>query len=522
MRKKMLALLMCATMVLGTAATAFADVPDGDTYTAAGKVFTNASNFINEANQKGKIEYTIYKDLSGKTTDTWKVTKGNESWKMYDGDFAVKVTGDAGTASKITVNYDASYLQVATQDAGVIAAVSGSETAFDITNPSPAAVNGKTAVIPTSVILDDGKTYKGVIFATTAKNTKTYIGSTDEFAAADKATVYLLNKTEKIIGSVQTTSDVKNGTEVTVGNQGLTVYATADNITYVSGAEKDVFSKDGLYTVDGNEVYVKNAGTLSQTIYTVDADGYIESKYDADYFDTLDGVAGSGVAAKPSAFAYAAKAVSSSDADKTYYVVFDAHSKVANVDSVDLDTVAYALADGTLTSDAIAVKYTVYEAVRDQSVTGSSTKAITLKAVDHTASALTFTVDGDWLSRTGLNSKGAIAVYNLDNDLAYTNKDNKKLNSVIELGNATVENGKFTFTTTDMHSNVLVFDAGEEESNNDGVSEDTTTAAATTAAPAAETAATSPKTGDVAPIAALAVVMMGACGAMVVASKKRA
>ena len=32
----------------------------------------------------------------------------------------------------------------------------------------------------------------------------------------------------------------------------------------------------------------------------------------------------------------------------------------------------------------------------------------------------------------------------------------------------------------------------------------------------------SPKTGDVAPIAALAVVMMGAFGAMVVASKKRA
>ena len=39
---------------------------------------------------------------------------------------------------------------------------------------------------------------------------------------------------------------------------------------------------------------------------------------------------------------------------------------------------------------------------------------------------------------------------------------------------------------------------------------------------AATTGDKAPKTGDVAPIAALAVVMMGAFGAMVVASKKRA
>ena len=62
---------------------------------------------------------------------------------------------------------------------------------------------------------------------------------------------------------------------------------------------------------------------------------------------------------------------------------------------------------------------------------------------------------------------------------------------------------------------VFVFDKGElaaepEADKNDGVSDKTTDNTA------------SPKTGDVAPIAALAVVMMGAFGAMVVASKKRA
>ena len=65
---------------------------------------------------------------------------------------------------------------------------------------------------------------------------------------------------------------------------------------------------------------------------------------------------------------------------------------------------------------------------------------------------------------------------------------------------------------------VFVFDKGElaaepEADKNDGVSD--------TTAPTTDNT-TSPKTGDVAPIAALAVVMMGAFGAMVVASKKRA
>ena len=78
-----------------------------------------------------------------------------------------------------------------------------------------------------------------------------------------------------------------------------------------------------------------------------------------------------------------------------------------------------------------------------------------------------------------------------------------------------ISDTKFTFDVTFTgDSDVIIFDQAGDASNNDGVADTTTAAAANNSA--------SPKTGDVAPIAALAVVMMGACGAMVVASKKRA
>ena len=72
---------------------------------------------------------------------------------------------------------------------------------------------------------------------------------------------------------------------------------------------------------------------------------------------------------------------------------------------------------------------------------------------------------------------------------------------------ATFADGIFVFEKDEL--------AAEPETDaNDGVSDKDATSTTDTAA--------SPKTGDVAPIAALAVVMMGAFGAMVVASKKRA
>ena len=72
--------------------------------------------------------------------------------------------------------------------------------------------------------------------------------------------------------------------------------------------------------------------------------------------------------------------------------------------------------------------------------------------------------------------------------------------------------GKFdvTFSVVEGQS-VVIFDVDADAAKDNAGQAD-----------ADKTTTSSPKTGDVAPIAALAVVMMGAFGAMVVASKKRA
>ena len=85
--------------------------------------------------------------------------------------------------------------------------------------------------------------------------------------------------------------------------------------------------------------------------------------------------------------------------------------------------------------------------------------------------------------------------------------------ALVESGlDLSVPYGKFdvTFNIVDGHS-VVIFDVDADAAKDNAGQAD-----------ADKTTDASPKTGDVAPIAALAVVMMGAFGAMVVASKKRA
>ena len=127
-----------------------------------------------------------------------------------------------------------------------------------------------------------------------------------------------------------------------------------------------------------------------------------------------------------------------------------------------------------------------------------------------------YTFDADLLSRTGLASAEAIDVYKV-NTIVPTAYDTEYgfVNELKKVATAEV-GGNFTFeNAADFTDGYFLFDKGElaaepEADKNDGVADKTTDSTA------------SPKTGDVAPIAALAVVMMGAFGAMVVASKKRA
>ena len=122
----------------------------------------------------------------------------------------------------------------------------------------------------------------------------------------------------------------------------------------------------------------------------------------------------------------------------------------------------------------------------------------------------TVKVATDWLSRTNLKSAAGVSVFILDDYIPTVTDYFQRLGSVYKV--ADVVDGKFTADY--LVSGTYIFDVAAATDNAGQADADATK-------PAADNTA-SPKTGDVAPIAALAVVMMGAFGAMVVASKKRA
>ena len=122
----------------------------------------------------------------------------------------------------------------------------------------------------------------------------------------------------------------------------------------------------------------------------------------------------------------------------------------------------------------------------------------------------TFTLDADLLSNSTLRDAKDVKVLKFTgygseySDLFKNVIQGFKDNGVVEVGET------ITFDNITTLSGVFVFDAATVENAGQADADKTTDNTA------------SPKTGDVAPIAALAVVMMGAFGAMVVASKKRA
>ena len=187
-----------------------------------------------------------------------------------------------------------------------------------------------------------------------------------------------------------------------------------------------------------------------------------------------------------------------------------------------------AVKNGTLSENAFLAKFTAFvqetgdvktadiKGVTDKN--GDAVKAAKLYFYGEDFSNFmggTFTLDADLFSQSTLKKASNITVYKYAGyESEYSSLLKQPVKGLLEVG--TAEIGKtFSFENLKSLSGTFVFDQAADATNNDGVADTTTTAAA------ANNSA-SPKTGDVAPIAALAVVMMGACGAMVVASKKRA
>ena len=414
MRKKLLALVMCATMVLGSSAVAFAS-PSTDDYDNAAKIFKKGEKVITEIDSTKNVTTPVY--VSG---------EGGVTYGFIADDNNVP----NGSAARLNSNNKAlKYI---------------GEVSDDNTGKGASVVN---ASVLTSTVAADAKTVYGTD-AKLAGKTASYVVNLSTVASAPVYKVAVVTFGE-------------NDTTAAIANSTTEYYSIKDALTFD-----------------------ETTGNLKKAANYKTADGYSYDESGANLFKAD---------------------LRASSTNGNYVYNF---SKASGTDYQKL-SVAKALEDKVLTKNAAAVKLDVYQY-------GVSNKVPFINAVKTPESAVTLTISTDELSQTSI--KNATSVYRISDTVA-TDVEAGKYNLVANVASdidVSTAYGKFDVTLNFVDNEaILIFDQGAEASNNDGVA-DTTTAAA-----AANNSA-SPKTGDVAPIAALAVVMMGACGAMVVASKKRA
>ena len=418
MRKKLLALLMCATMVLGTAVTAVA-APSNDDY-------KNAETILKQYNaDKGNIigEYDAKKENVKFTTEYVKKDTVSNNNTVYTISYSYAFTGSED--SYVKINSDGKAL---TKVAG------GVDASLDTAKHK---IYGTTSLDNGNVIkvVEDGKLF--------------YV----------KVKPNPSNLPQKI----------ENGDYVL--NASVTTGATVDASTKVYTLTQFDGKATGTINYGADEDFVND--------YGIDPDGYINL------------VAGS-VSYK----------LSSKVADG-YWVALSAPSLTLKTD------VANALVAGTITKSAAAVDIDVFKTVATDNKTYGANEVqygfqklihVTADVASH---AVTFKTD--WLSQS--NAKDANVVYLLNKDIPTYTEYFQKIGSVYKVSDLADDK----FTTNYVVSGTYIFDVAAAPDNAGQADADKTT-----------DSTSSPKTGDVAPIAALAVVMMGAFGAMVVASKKRA
>ena len=415
MRKKLLALVMCATMVLGTAVTAVA-APSNDDY-------KNAETILKQYNaDKGNIigEYDAKKENVKFTTE-----------------YTIKNSIN-GTLSSISYSYaftgaNDSYVKI-NSDGKILAEVEGVQVDASL-DTAKHKITAASLADKSVIKVEDGKLF----YVTASVDTRDRLLKDDE---------YVLNV------SATTGDTIAAGTSVYT-----------------------------LTQFDGKATGTINVGEDADFVnaYGVDPDGYIN-------------LAGAKVGFK----------LSSKVADG-YWVGLDLPNLVLKTD------VANALVAGTITKNAAAVDIDVYKTVATDNKTYTSGavqygfQKLVYVTADVASHAVTFKTD--WLSQS--NAKKANVVYLLDGRVPTYTEYFQRIGSVYKVSDLADDK----FTTNYVVSGTYIFDVAAATSDNAGQADSDT---------AATTGDKAPKTGDVAPIAALAVVMMGAFGAMVVASKKRA
>jgi hypothetical protein len=461
MRKKLLALLMCATMVLGSSAVAFAaDVTPTDV--------TNAQTIINQYDgSKGAVEYEYDAKTSTITFNTT-YTKGSDK-VLYTYAFV-------GADKNNTYNSATSYVR--TSEDG--------KSAYTLTNGNAIKITASSDTRKALVIeLDTDKTVSSTSALTNPSVTATALNGA-VLKGLQKDAYYYATAEVKPAGTVLDDGQYVVTTEEADLNNGDVISLSDGSALACAGTVVTLTS----FTPSNTGSIIGGTETSNVNDYGLDESGYI-SKKDTTTTDKL-------------------LKYSSAIADGYWVNISKAKNKQYDI--------AQALANGEISKNAVAVKIDFYKLASDddKSVAGGTEKGFKkLTIADfNDKNDIEVTFKTDWLSRS--NAKNANTVYLLNDT-----ESNKYANYFYNFGKVlkVSDLADEAFTTKYVVSGTYIFDYNEDASQNDGVS-DTDTTATTTAA--SQTAATSPKTGDVAPIAALAVVMMGACGAMVVASKKRA
>ena len=410
MRKKLLALVMCATMVLGTAVTAVAAPLKAD-FDAAKKVFENGKKITGETGEiesngsKKKIPVTVNVDLEGGVT--YGFVDGQAVRLNDKGDLTLKYIGD------VAINKTKKDSVVVNASAVAEKAVNDAKAEYG----NDAFLKGyKAAYITNNSAVDTDPAYKVAVVT---------LGGTT--AAPEKSTAYY---------TLKNASKVKDGK----------ISEDADFMT------KDKYSYD--------ETTRKPDTALLQTSSEVGS-----------------------------------------------YVFSVAQQK--NPSERQINTVAYALEAKTLTKEAIALVFDVQQIVKNTGADKAEHPYV-LNSVTAPVSAVTLTLENDWFSNTALFGK-TLKAFRVSDTASSDNKYN--LLALTQSGlDLSTPYGKFdvTFSVIEGQS-IVIFDVDADAAKDNAGQAD-----------ADKTTDASPKTGDVAPIAALAVVMMGAFGAMVVASKKRA
>ena len=480
MRKKLLALLMCATMVLSTGVTAMAATSVSEAEKIGGD---NAANFIAEYWEADKAITSV--------------TSNGSNGSVTYGYSTVGKAGDVYGTYRPVVVYKNSKSATGYTAATQLAGVYNKQTVYEL-KADPTA---------------------GVKFWDVAPSVK-------------EAYTALKDKKVDPKSKVVITADTKIET-------GKTYYDADGNVILVADASGVAGRNTSIIAADyARDIYDAAAGKYAVYLQTI---GGSKDLYLVDLFANLDATVVKTAAVEGTKKYVATPA--DDDADKLVVAKKNGIIKSTDENSfgtiwstvsaagkgfTDVYNIQAAIDNKTFTKDAVAVKVSAYvqaPIATDNRLaleeSDSDLKGLAKTLFDSTRiQGGQFTFDSDLISRTAFKDAAAVDVFTLS--LGRTLDENYGLVRPFDkLATVAVDKTIVFDKSMSYGDGVFVFDKGEiaEEpatDANDGVSDTTATTT-----PATDNAA-SPKTGDVAPIAALAVVMMGAFGAMVVASKKRA